>query len=137
MDKPGKDSQLVTAEQAIKLELEITIARLNPVALTELGGLHVKPINWDTWGECSTANAPPYTKDVPKLDAFPPVNETAEQFVNELAETAIREFWRTVLPETSADGFAIKENMLTEAPTTTATAPPIACICITSKPKCT
>jgi hypothetical protein len=89
-DAPGRtDVDLVTAEHAVKPELKIKKVRLNPANFSAWGGwsVYVAPMNMDTWGECSTDNAPPYTEEVPR--DCPSVVETAEQFVSELLITSM------------------------------------------------
>ena len=89
---PGRtDVDLVTAEHAVKLELKIKKVRLNPANFSAWKGwgVYVLPMNVDTWGECSTDTAPPYTEEVPR--DCPVVVELAEQFVNELAVNAMQE----------------------------------------------
>jgi hypothetical protein len=94
---PGTtDVELVTAEHAVKLQLEMRNVTLNPANFGACGGCSTPPINVDTWGECSRDKAPPYTEAVPV--AGPPVNETAAQFVNELPVTAKRQFCIDVVP---------------------------------------
>ncbi len=87
-------------------------------------------VKMDTWGECRTDKAPPYTEEVPReLDA---VYETALQFVNELPITTRLQSWIVVVPK----NVGVKGTLpleYTNAPATMATAPPIACLRITSK----
>jgi hypothetical protein len=95
---PGTtDVELVKAEHAVKLELEMKNVRLNPANFSAWGGWSAVPLNSDTWGECSSDTAPPYTEVVPRDG--PPVNETALHFVNELPMTAMRLSWKVVVPK--------------------------------------
>ena len=94
---PGTtDVELVTAEHAVKLQLEIRNVTLNPTNFSAGEGSRRELETVDTWGECSRDKAPPYTEAVPR--AGPPVNETAEQSVNELPVTATRESCIEVVP---------------------------------------
>jgi len=94
---PGRtDVELVKAEHAVKLELKMKNVRLNPANFSAWGVWSAVPLNADTWGACSSDTAPPYTEVVPRDG--PPVNETALQFVNELPVTAMRLFWKVVVP---------------------------------------
>jgi hypothetical protein len=90
---PGStDVELVKAEHEKKLELMMRRVKLNPANFSALGGRSTVPPNEETWGECSTDNAPPYTEVVPnELGEGPPVSETAEQFVNVQLVTVTRE----------------------------------------------
>ena len=94
---PGTtDVELVTAEHAEKLQLDMENVTLNPANIGAWGGCSTPPMNVDTWGECSRDKAPPYTEVVPS--AGPPVNETASQSVNELSVTATRQSCIEVAP---------------------------------------
>ena len=94
---PGTtDVELVTAEHAVKLQLDMENVTLNPANIGAWGGCSTPPMNVDTWGECSRDKAPPYTEVVPS--AGPPVNETASQSVNELSVTATRQSCIEVAP---------------------------------------
>jgi len=134
---PGTtDVELVKAEHAVKLELEMKNVRLNPANFSAWGGRSAVPLNMDTWGECSSDTAPPYTEEVPReVDVGPPVNETALQFVNELPVTAMRLSWTVVVPKDGRNPAPGSNVVYTNAPATMATAPPIACSRITPKLK--
>ena len=94
---PGTtDVELVTAEHAVKLQLDMENVTLNPANFGAWGGCSTPPMNVDTWGECSRDKAPPYTEAVPR--AGPPVNETASQSVNEQPVTATRQSCIEVVP---------------------------------------
>jgi hypothetical protein len=94
---PGTtDVELVTAEHAVKLQLDTENVTLDPANFGACGGCSTPLRNTDTCGECSRDNAPPYTEAVPV--AGPPVNETAAQSVNELPVTATRESCIEVVP---------------------------------------
>jgi hypothetical protein len=94
---PGAtDFALVTAEHAVKLQLDTENVTLNPANFGILRGCSTPILNADTWGECSRDKAPPYTEAVPR--AGPPVNDTASQFVNELLVTATRQSCIKVAP---------------------------------------
>ena len=129
---PGSfDVELVKAEHAVKLELEMKNARLNPANFSAWGGWSTLSLRSDTWGECSSDTAPPYTEEVPReVDLGPPVNETALQSVNELPVTAMRLSWTVVVPKDGSSA-TLSDMVYTNAPATMATAPPIACSRIT------
>ena len=94
---PGTtDVELVTAEHAVKLQLDMENVTLNPANFGAWGGCSTPPMNVDTWGKCSRDKAPPYTEAVPR--AGPPVNETASQSANELPVTATRQSCIEVAP---------------------------------------
>ncbi len=98
LDAPGTtDADLVKAEHAVKLQLEMENVKLNPAKFNDWGGCIALPMNVDTCGECSTNKAPPYTEEVPRDCPF--VVEFAEQFVKELAVTAMRESCTAVDPK--------------------------------------
>ena len=95
---PGTtDVELVKAEHAVNLELQIKNVRLNPANFSAWGGWSTLPSNVDTWGACSSDTAPPYTEEVPRDG--PPVNETALQFLKELPVTAMRLSWTVEVPK--------------------------------------
>ncbi len=131
---PGRtDGELVNAKHAVKLELKMKNVRLNPANLSAWGGWSTVLMNVDTWGECSSDTAPPYTEEVPReVDLGPPVNETALQFVNELPVTAMRLSWTVVVPK-DVRLPSLRNMLYTNAPATMATAPPIACSRIQTK----
>ena len=95
---PGTtDVELVTAEHAVKLQLNMENETLNPANCGAWGGCSsTPPMDVDTWGECRRDKAPPYTEVMPR--AGPPVNETASQSVNELRLTATRQSCIDVFP---------------------------------------
>jgi hypothetical protein len=127
---PGTtDVEFVKAEHAVKLELEMKNVRLNPANFSAWGGWSAVPMNANTWGECSSATAPPYTEVVPRDG---PLNETALQFVNELPVTAMRLSRTVVDPKIGRFPKPGPNEVYTNAPATMATAPPIACARITS-----
>ncbi len=97
---PGRtDVELVSAEQLTKLEFNMITVRLDPVNVGTFVGSSEPSMNSETWGECSRANAPPYTEEVPREpDADPLANETAEQFANQLLLKEMWEFCRVVVP---------------------------------------
>jgi hypothetical protein len=97
---PGTtDVELVTAEHAVKLQLEMRNVTLKPANLGNWGGSSAPLMNVETWGECISDIAPPNTEAVPmELAAGPPVNETALQSVNELSVTAMRQSRIVVVP---------------------------------------
>jgi hypothetical protein len=134
---PGRtDAEMVKAEHVVKLELSMKNAKLNPANFSAWRGWStVLPLNVDTWGECSSDKAPPYTEVVPKDG--PAVNETALQFVNELLVTAIRLFRTVVIPKDvePAPGISNWFVLYRNTPATIATAPPIACSYISITPK--
>jgi hypothetical protein len=94
---PGTtDVELVTAEHAVKLHLDMENVTLNPANFGAWEGCITLLKNVETWGACSMDKAPPYTEAVPR--AGPPVNETASQSVNELPVTATRQSCIEVVP---------------------------------------
>jgi hypothetical protein len=103
LDAPGTtDADLVDAEHAVKLQLEMENVKLNPDKFSAWGGFSglPEPMNEDTWGECSNDKAPPYTEEVPR--DCPAVVELAEQLENEQPVTSMRESWTAVVPTTCA-----------------------------------
>ena len=124
------DVELVTAEHAVKLQLDMENVTLNPANFGIWKGCSTPPRNEDTWGECSRDKAPPYTEAVPR--AGPPVNETALQSANELPVTETRQSCIEVVPNDVETNAAVVAMLLTNAPVTMATAPPIACLRVTS-----
>jgi hypothetical protein len=129
----GTDVELETAEHAIKLQLDMNNMRLDPANFSAGGGRNVWNLKMETWGECSTDSAPPYTEVV--LDAAPSVNETAEQSEKELPVTATRESSTVVAPKSVETDLSVELSECMNTPTTMATAPPIACSQMTSKQK--
>ena len=131
---PGRtDFEVVDAEHAVKLELKMKNVRLNPANFSAWGGWSMVLTNADTWGECISDTAPPYTEVVPR--EVESENETALQFVNELPVTAMRLFWKVVVPREGRNPAPDPNVVYTNAPATMATAPPIACSRITSQLK--
>jgi hypothetical protein len=64
---PGRtDIEFVTTEQAEKLHPTMNNVTLNPPNFSAWMGQSMVPLNVDTWGECSTDRAPPYTEVVPR-----------------------------------------------------------------------
>jgi hypothetical protein len=128
---PGTtDVELVTAEHAVKLQLEMRNVTLNPANFSAWGGWSALMY---TWGEKNSDNAPPYAEAVPR--ALNEVKETAEQFVNELPVTAMRESTTVVVLISNNVSNDVDCIFCTSDPTTMATAPPIACTRITSSIK--
>ncbi len=127
----GTDVELVTAEHAAKLQLIMNNVKLDPANFSAGVGRNEVKRKTETWGECSTDSAPPYTEV--ELDATPPVKETAEQSVKELSVNATLESMTVVTPNAVGTNLSSKFMLYTKAPTTMATAPPIACSRITSK----
>ena len=132
LDAPGTtDVDLVTAEHAVKLELKMEKVKLNPAKFRASGSWSVVPMNADTWGECSTDTAPPYTEEVPR--DCPSVVDLDKQLVNELLVTAMQESCTVVDPIDAVLIVLSLPLLNTNAPKTMAKAPPIACKCVTSR----
>jgi hypothetical protein len=131
---PGRtDFEVVDAEHAVKLELKMKNVRLYPASFSAWGGRStvIVSLNADTWGECISDTAPPYTEVVPR--EVESENETALQFVNELPVTAMRLSRIVVIPKDvyMSVGSPNRTRLYTNAPATMTTAPPIACSRIT------